>query len=151
MRRQFVAVLAPFILVGCLTPFTSRLDEANARAAAINQQLIIATAKLDEATATLKRSEAKLDEANVTFYRLEKRLDEMDKKFTNIEKGFNKLFGIKGDPKLECLLENPELSLCNCGAAGQDSDPVHATLTSSPPPAPSHAGSNTVSPPAAPR
>ncbi|HYV39431.1 MAG TPA: hypothetical protein VE988_27325 [Gemmataceae bacterium] len=125
MRRQFFAVLAPFILVGCLTPFTSRLDQANANAAAINQQLIIATAKLDEATAVLKRSEAKLDEANVTFYRLEKRLDEMDKKFTNIEKGFNKMFGIKGDGKLECLLDNPELGLCNC-VVGQDSDPVHA-------------------------
>ena len=100
MRCRLLAPILPLILAGCLAPFTSRLDEANARAKAVNDQLIIATAKLDEATATLQRSEKKLDEANQTFYRLEARITTMDTKFTTIEEGFRKMFGIKKEDEL---------------------------------------------------
>jgi hypothetical protein len=97
MRREYLIFAIPLLLAGCISPFTRRLDEANARAAAINEQLILATAKLEETKVVLERSEAKLDEANRTFYRLENRMGEMDKKFGTIEQGFRKMFGIKGD------------------------------------------------------
>jgi uncharacterized coiled-coil DUF342 family protein len=96
MRRKFILAFLPFLLAGCLTPFTRRLDVANERADAIHQQLVLATAKLDEATRALERSETKLDEANKTFYRMEGKLNDMDKKFTTVEAGFKKLLGIKG-------------------------------------------------------
>jgi chromosome segregation ATPase len=96
MRRKFILAFLPLLLAGCLTPFTSRLDLANERAEAIHQQLVLATAKLDEATRTLERSEAKLDEASRTLSRMEGKLNDMDKKFTTVETGFKKLLGIKG-------------------------------------------------------
>jgi hypothetical protein len=98
---QALLVFLPLLVAGCLTPFTQRLDEANAKAAAINQQLIIATSKLDEATIVLRRSEQKLDEANKTFYRMEDKINDMDKKFGTLEVGFRKMFGLKGDGKEE--------------------------------------------------
>jgi hypothetical protein len=101
MRCTIVLALVPLLLAGCITPFTSRLDEANARAAAVNQQLIIATNKLDEATRILERSEAKLDQANKTFDRIDDKLGDMDKRFATIETGFRKLLGIKGPEEQE--------------------------------------------------
>ena len=59
------------------------------------EQLVIATAKLEDATVTLKNSEKKLDEATSTLGRMETRLDDMDKRFIVIEQGFRKLLGIK--------------------------------------------------------
>jgi hypothetical protein len=99
MRRAIVVALLPLLLAGCM--FTSRLDEANARAAAINQQLIIATNKLEEATRVLERSEAKLDQANKTFNHIDEKIGDMDKRFATIEMGFRKLFGIKGPEEQE--------------------------------------------------
>jgi len=96
MRRTLLVALAPFLLAGCLTPLTRRLDEANARAAALQQQLIIATEKFEEAKAILERSEGKIDQANNTFLRIETRINEMDTKFGTIEQGFRKMFGLKG-------------------------------------------------------
>jgi chromosome segregation ATPase len=97
MRRRFLILALPLLLAGCVSPLTRRLDEANARAAAINEQLIIATAKLEEANAILERSERKLDEANRTFYHLDERIGEMDKKFGTVEVGLRKMFGIRAD------------------------------------------------------
>jgi len=105
MRRKFVLALVPLVLAGCLSPFTRRLDEANARAAAIQEQLIIATNKFDEATKSLERSEKQLIVASATLERMENRLNEMDKRFAVLEAGFRKMFGIKGE-----LPEEEELS-----------------------------------------
>ena len=100
--KPLVALLPLFlVLAGCLTPFTSRLDEANAHAAQLNEQLVLATAKLDEVKSIMQDSQLKLDEANKTFYRLENRITDMDTKFGTIEQGFRKMFGIKGDGKEE--------------------------------------------------
>jgi outer membrane murein-binding lipoprotein Lpp len=101
MGSKVVIALSPLILAGCLTPFTSRLDEANSQAARLNQQLVIATAKLDEVKAIMQESQTKLDEANLTFNRMDTRMTEMDRKFGTIELGFRKMFGIKGDGKDE--------------------------------------------------
>jgi chromosome segregation ATPase len=98
VARKYLFAISPFILAGCLTPLTSRLDEANARAAALNEQLVTATAKLDEIKGIMEQSQAKLDEANETFYRLEESITDMDRKFGTIELGFRKMFGIKGEP-----------------------------------------------------
>jgi len=99
-HRLWTSLLLLFI-AGCLTPFTSRLDEANAHAAAMQEQLVIATTKLDEVKSIMEQSQNKLDEANETFYRLEDRITDMDRKFGTIEQGFRKMFGIKGDGKQE--------------------------------------------------
>jgi chromosome segregation ATPase len=96
MRRRIALALMPLLLTGCLTPFTSRLDQANQRAADVLEQLIIANSKLSEAAASLERSEKKLDEASATLRRMELRLDEMDRRTEVIEKGFRKMLGIKG-------------------------------------------------------
>ena|SRR5579862_892647 len=101
MGPKLLIALSPFILAGCLTPFTSRLDEANAQAAVLNQQLVIATAKLDEVKAIMQESQNKLDEANATFNRMDMRMSEMDRKFGTIELGFRKMFGIKGESEQE--------------------------------------------------
>ena len=101
MRRKVIVGLLPLLLAGCLNPFTRRLDEANAHAAAVERQLVIATNKLDETTRILERSEAKLDDANATFHRMDDRLADMDKRFGTIELGFKKLLGIKGPEEQE--------------------------------------------------
>lgn len=96
MRRKTILALIPFLLAGCLSPLTQRLDETNARAAALQQQLEVANQKLDDAARTLERSEAKFDEANKTLNHMDGTLADIDKKFTTIELGFRKLLGIKG-------------------------------------------------------
>ena len=96
MRRRLAVALIPLLLAGCLSPFTRRLDEANARAAAIQQQLVVATNQFDEARRSLERSEKQLYSASATLERMEHRLDEMDKRFAVLEAGFRKMFGIKG-------------------------------------------------------
>ena len=63
MRRRIAAALICLVFAGCLTPLTSRLDRTNERAAAMQEQLVIANARLAEATGTLERSERKLAEA----------------------------------------------------------------------------------------
>src|SRR5437016_64486 len=96
MQRRALLALIPLLFAGCLTPFTRRLDLANERAAAIHQQLVVATAKLDEATATLERSEQQVKEASATLRRMENKLDEIERRAAVIEQGFRKMFGIKG-------------------------------------------------------
>ena len=96
MRRRLLIALIPLLLAGCLSPFTRRLDESNARAAAIQQQLVIATDQFDEARRSLERSEKQLYVASATLDRMEHRLNEMDKRFAVLEAGFKKVFGIKG-------------------------------------------------------
>jgi chromosome segregation ATPase len=94
-HAKLLVALVPLILAGCLTPLTSRLDEANAQAAQANLQLAAATAKFEEVKVIMQDAEDKLDKANATFNRLENRLDEMDKKFGTVEQGFRKMFLIK--------------------------------------------------------
>jgi septal ring factor EnvC (AmiA/AmiB activator) len=96
MRRGMALALIPLTFAGCLTPFTSRIDEANRHAAQLNEQMAVANAKLVDATDCLLRSEKKLDEATATLHNMERRLDDMDKRSEVIEKGFRKLMGIKG-------------------------------------------------------
>ena len=96
MRRRLLIALIPLLLAGCLSPLTRRLDESNARAAAIQQQLVIATDQFDEARRSLERSEKQLYVASATLDRMEHRLNEMDKRFAVLEAGFKKVFGIKG-------------------------------------------------------
>jgi predicted nucleic acid-binding Zn-ribbon protein len=92
---KLLVAFGPLILAGCLTPLTSRMDEANALGAQANFQLAAATTKLEEAKTIMQDAENKLDQANATFIRLESRLDEMDKKFGTVEQGFRKLFLMK--------------------------------------------------------
>jgi uncharacterized coiled-coil DUF342 family protein len=101
MPHKLSASLLLLFLAGCLTPFTSRLDEANEHAAAMERELVLATAKLDEVKAIMEQSQKKLSEANETFYRLEDRITDLDRKSGTIELGFRKMFGIKGDGKEE--------------------------------------------------
>ncbi len=100
MRLRWFAVV-PLLAAGCLSPFTRRLDEANQRAAAIHQQMILATEKMDEAAKSLERSEKKLDEASQTLKRMEQKLEDLDKRSATIEQGFKKMFGLKGPEEEE--------------------------------------------------
>jgi hypothetical protein len=115
MRRRIANALIPLVamisvsMVGCVSPIVTRLDEANARAALVNQQLDIATAQslelkksVDRSGAMLEeanKSLAKLDEANKTLAQMESHIADMDKKFTTIEAGFRKLTGVKAPEK----------------------------------------------------
>jgi hypothetical protein len=101
MHRKLILALLPLTLAGCFRPFTSRLDEANARAAALQEQLVIANAKLDEAMRILAQSDARVAEANRTYYRMEDRLADIDRKAGTMETGFRKLLGIKGPEEPE--------------------------------------------------
>jgi hypothetical protein len=95
MRRRIAASLICLAFAGCLTPFTSRLDQANRNATAMQEQLVIANAKLVEATAVLERSEKKLNEATVTLEDMDRRLADMEKRFATMEQLFRRAFGIK--------------------------------------------------------
>jgi septal ring factor EnvC (AmiA/AmiB activator) len=113
MHRRIVLFLSPFAFVGCLSPLTQRLDEANAQAAIVNQQLAASHAQFMELKATLDRSEARLqesnrmlDEANKTFVKMErhiedmdKYMEDMDKKFSTLDVGLRKVLGIKTPAK----------------------------------------------------
>jgi outer membrane murein-binding lipoprotein Lpp len=101
MRSRTALALMPLLLAGCISPFTSRLDKATEQATALNQQMAVANAKLEEATLCLERSEKKLDEANTSLHNMERRLNDMDRRFAVIELGFRKMLNIKGPEEQE--------------------------------------------------
>jgi septal ring factor EnvC (AmiA/AmiB activator) len=74
MYRHCLFFLVSFVVVGCLNPLTSRLDETNARMARMNEQV---------------------DEANRHLARIEAQIDETNRKLNTVEKAVKQIPGFK--------------------------------------------------------
>src|SRR5215207_7640570 len=97
MRTTCLLAVIPFLLTGCLTPITGRLDRTNDQLEVANQRLGIVNAQLAETTQRLAQIESQLAGTNQKLEKMHATLEQTDRRLEVVEKVVRKFGGIKPD------------------------------------------------------
>lgn len=79
MRTRSLLAILPLLLSGCLTPVTSRLDQANQQVEITNEHLARMSAQLDTADRRLAHLESLLAETNQKLETIDKRMEVVER------------------------------------------------------------------------